>query len=299
MAAVLDPVDGTVERLVSWPELPAPDTDASWTYFPQAPASTEQVWAQPGSGGPVALLGTDGLVHASYVVGNRLCAVTEAGAWCAPQLRRQDLADTADTPPRVPLLPERLLLVRPDGTTRAVTVDHPVREVWSSKGGVHVRVDVEPWTRRHLGGRTWELNYEQSWLHLPPEVSIPDALTVSEHGGAAPSVPPLCSDGRRWGSPWHDRAEEGSEGPVAGGMCWRAGWDPDVGEQRHVVATGHDRIDGSRRCGVELGAGTVVALAGSPRWLWVALLRGGRVAPAVGGTVELVRVDTVGDSTHR
>jgi hypothetical protein len=120
VAAVLDPGGGVVEQLVSWPELPPPPvTLTPWHDGWRVLGSPAGLWVQPFLGGPVALIGIQGLRRAFYSAGLRLGGVTDAGAWCGPQRRnrREHLRQ-----------PEDILLLSTEGDTRPSTEDQLVEQ---------------------------------------------------------------------------------------------------------------------------------------------------------------------------
>lgn len=304
VAAVLDPLGGTVERVVSYRELPAPPvTFASWYEGLRVLGTDAGIWVQPFPGGPIGLLTGTGLAHVSHGAGTRLQVVTESGAWCAPLPRGQDIADTAKTRPKLPLNPTELLHIRPDGTVARPVVDRPVRTLRAGADGVYALLDVEPWTRHHLGADHWDLVYEQKWIRLaPPETARPMYRADDLPATAEPAMPARRTAGLLGaGSPWHAPPHEGNRGLPAGGLRWAFGWDRDG--QRHrgkrqAVATGHDPGDNTEYHRVSLGAGMVDAAAVAEPYLWVAIRRRAGSPPYSGGPVELSRIDTRDGSTE-
>lgn len=268
VAAALDSDSGAVRRLVSWSELPAPPATGpdGWRVF----GSAAGLWVQPFREGPVALIGTEGVVQAYYTAGLGLCGATSAGAWCGPRRSRDELV-------RRPERPEQVLCLSPDGRTSTVMVDRPIRTLCTTSEGLYVRVrDVR------VGGDAAE-----SWLHLPTGASAPTWLTRAEHGDASPPA------GRPGGS-WHAPPAGNVEAPQAGGLRWEAGWPEDAHDSHHVepevVATGHAPGDGGERLRVALGPGRVLALTALGEHVWLALRRAPELT-SCGGPVELIRVD--------
>ena len=279
VAAVLDPASGTVERVVSWPELPPPDAVRARVF-----GSDSGVWVQPCAGGPVALIGSEGLVRAGYSAGLRLAGVTEAGAWCGPSPNRSPRR-LVQRPPE----PEDVLCIQPDGTARRVTVDRPVGELRTTSEGLYVRVDADPWNP----GRLEDAGHEPVWLHLPADASPPERLTRADHGDADPPPRPApMLPGNPGPGGWHFPAEvPGREDAVAGGLRWVVGWADGHRTDPPVLATGHDPSSGDERQRVLLGNGQAVALAAWGDFLWVALRRTRRKIPDRDAAVELLRVD--------
>ena len=274
VAAVLDPVEARLERVVSYPELPAPPvTFAPWFDGWRVLGSSAGLWVQPSRDGPVTLINEGGLVHASYSAGTRLQQATTAGAWCAPQFVAQSVPDATTTSPQRPLRPTRLLLIRPDGTPLTLAVDRPVHELRADVDGVYASV------------------YEgQKWIRLS---SADTSVRVDEQANVTPPASParLCNGTSGPGSPWHTPPFNGDGGPLAGGMRWEFGWDRQRRGEQLAVATGHDPNTNDEQQRVELGSGRVLAVAPIGICLWIAVRRSRWFSPSVRGSVELSSID--------
>lgn len=266
VAAVLDLGSGTLRRLVSWSELPAPPATGpdGWRIF----GSTAGLWVQPSREGPVALISTEGMVQAYYTAGLGLCGATAAGAWCGPRRSRDELM-------RRPEKPEKVLCLSSDGRTSTVMVDRPIRTLRTTSEGLYLRV------RDERG------DAEENWLHLPTGASAPTWLTRAEHGDARPSASSP-------GGPWRTPPGSNIEAPQAGGLRWAAGWPQDAHDSHHgereVVATGHAPGDGGELLRIRLGRGHVLALTTGGEHVWLALRRAPE-AISCGSPVELISLD--------
>lgn len=282
VAAVLDPGSGTVQRTVRWPQLPPPPVTNNRSDGWRILGADAGLWVQPYPAGPVALIGMDGLVRADYVAGRRLCGVTPAGAWCGPQPRNRH--KLAKRPPKS----EEILCLTPEGILRAVTVDRPVGQLCTAAGGIYVRVRADPTERPGSLPPMGKPDPGETWLHLPAETPLPERLTRTEHGDAEPPSKP---DGFGPGSPWHSPAGiPGPDAEEAGGLRWKVGCDLERPDTFPVIATGHDRDDGSEHRRVELDSGRVLARTGWGEDLWIAIRRVRPEIPDRHAAVELLRV---------
>lgn len=244
------------------------------------------LWVQPYPGGPVGLVGTEGLVRAFYSAGLRLAGVTPAGAWCGPHRGRRELVQR---PPE----PEQVLCLDPDGITRAVTVDRSVGELYVADGGLYGRVRADPTERPESLPPLGKPDPGEVWLHLPAASGLPDRLTRAEHGDATPPARPApMLPGTPGPGSWHSPEEvPGVRDALAGGWRWAVGWDGERPGQPPVLATGHDPLNGKEHRRVQLGAGQPAALAEWGDSLWIALRRTRRDLPDRHAPVDLMRLD--------
>lgn len=168
VAAVLDPGSAAVERTVSWPQLPAPPVTNNRSDGWRILGAEAGLWVQPYQAGPVALIGTGGLVRADYVADRRLCGATPAGAWCGPRSRNR--RRLVERPPE----PEEILCLTPEGSIRTVTVDRPVGQLCTAAGGVYVRVRADPTERPSRLPPMGKPDPGEVWLHLPAGRPLPE-----------------------------------------------------------------------------------------------------------------------------
>lgn len=182
VAAVLDTATAVPAGLVSWPEVPAgPAPDERCVL-----RASDGLWTQQ-PGGPVVLIGAEGLRSAHHVSDLRLGAVSAHGAWSAPAPRAQDSAATQDAPPRRLRDRDQLRLARPGHVTRTVAVDAAVRSIRSVGDDLFVEIENGDWSRRPLGTPTrWELVSDLSWLRLGADQAIPSTLNSAKYGHDAP-----------------------------------------------------------------------------------------------------------------
>lgn len=289
VAAVLEPHGGVVERLVSWPRLPAPPvSDSPWWDGWRVFGADEGLWVQPFVGGPVGRVEERGLVQASFSAGRRLCGVTAAGAWCGPQPRSRK--SLVQRPPQ----PEAVLRIARDGTTQVVTVDRPVGRLCTAGDGVYVCVRADPAEQAGELPPVGQFDPGEVWLHLPSEQPIPERLTRAEHGDASPPVrpKPLLPGNPAPGSPWHTSSPMGGHSAaLAAGLRWKVGWDPTRRFEPPVLVTGHHAASEVEQRRVRLEHGRVRALAGWGDFLWIAVQHGNRDVSDRGGPVSLLRLD--------
>lgn len=324
VAAVLDLDTGGVDRLVSWPQLPAA-ADHDWRGEWRVLSDGGGLWVQAGDG-PVARVTGDGTVTVATVRtttdtgGYRLAAAGRHGAWLVGPAPLQDIASSPDAPP-----PgrgwSRLLVAAPDGSVTAVTVQAPVVDVVGTDAGVYLLVESGRGTRRDLGVGHWDWVPEPLWLRVPWSAEVPTTLTVGSHLVEEPPVVPSSRvPGRLF--MWHPStdpedptaADPGADEP-AGAWRWRLGWDRTRNSFHRVsVATGHDPATGAERGRVALGEGSVRAVRGTRDALWVAVGRPRedglfphpgapaavlRVDPAAAVAIEILPADSVDVSAHR
>lgn len=289
VAAVLDPRSRAVERLVSWPRLPAPPVSNSpwwdgWRIF----GAPDGLWAQPFAGSPVAWIDTRGLVQASYSAGRRLCGATAAGAWCGPEPRNRHALVQR------PAEPEDVLCIQRNGTTRAVTVDRPIGRLSTADDEVYACVRADPTEQPDDLPPTGKPDTGEVWLRLPGEQPIPERLTRAEHGDASPPPrsEPLLPGNHAPGSPWHSAPPtSGRSAALAAGLRWKVGWDPAFRIDPPILATGHDSTSGTELHRVPLQHGRVRALAGWGDFLWIAVEHKRRDVSERTGPVSLLRLD--------
>ncbi len=149
VAAILDP-DGTVRRLVSWPELPPALRIEPWP-APRVCSDGSGLWTQQQSSGPLVRVGVDGVTTTAWTGGLLLAACGPDVVWCGPEPRRQELVDGPDPHPAGGGGTDRLLRVAADGACASVFVDRPVRALSTDAQGLLVQVDLDGWTLEHLG----------------------------------------------------------------------------------------------------------------------------------------------------
>lgn len=182
VAAVLDPDDGTVRRMVAWREVPpAPAADEGESRRVRSDGSG--LWTQQTASGPLVRVDLDGVGAAVWTGGLLLAACGPGVAWCAPAPPVQELVAGPDPLPLGGrLLGSRLLRVTADGACATVGTDGPGRAVRADEDGLLVEVDVEGWSLRPLGAGTAEVVRPTRWLRLPWDADLPRELTVAEHG---------------------------------------------------------------------------------------------------------------------
>lgn len=283
VAAVLEPESGTVEQLVSWRELPPPMASEVPGLGQRVLGSSAGLWVQPYDGGPVGLIGAEGLVLAGYCAGLRLSGTTSAGAWCGPRRKRRELVKR---PPE----PENVLCLGKDGTTRTVTVDRPIGELRTGPDGLYVRVRANPAEHDTDPPPLGKPDPGETWLHLRDDAPLPQRLSRSEHGDAAPAPrPDPILTGNPGPGTWH--SPDRTDRIVVGQLHWSVGWAQEPKVQPQVLATGHDRSTGAEHHRVHLGYGEAVAVAEQSDSLWVALRRTRPAIPARHAGVDLLRID--------
>ncbi|MEV6305614.1 hypothetical protein AB0M02_39790 [Actinoplanes sp. NPDC051861] len=270
VAALLDPRDGAVTRLVSWTGLPPPPAGESWRVL----AAGDDLWVQPGPGGPVARVDPEGGVHAGYSAGRRLVAADARGAWCVDSQNDQVLVSDPEEEPG-PLPGDQVIVVTGDGSVRRIEVDRPVRDVRAGGEAVHLVVDDEPHAVKPLGGSTWELTWRRAWMRVPPG-PLPESLRLADAEVGKPSLPHATVLGEHW---IHAEEPEGY-GVRAGDRRWVASSRP--GDDRFVVFGHAD--DGDPPARADAGPGQALAMVGTGTGVWISMRR-------PDGTVEVVRLD--------
>ncbi|PRY18368.1 hypothetical protein [Kineococcus rhizosphaerae] len=299
VAAVLDRRTGRVERVVSWPEVPAEPVPAPWPpprLLPDGPA----FWTHPHGEAPLVRIGPGGVELAVWTHGLRLAAVGPDGVWCVPPPPPQDVVRSADGRPSWGLHPAQLLHVAPGGQPRRTTVDAPVRAAQAEESGFFLALDAEPWHLEPLGADLHEVVWSTRWFRVPWHAPIGDELRdVAEPVAHGPE--PRTEDGRgthSWLDPWNAGADR--HGVRLEGARWGFGWRADAAAAaagRLVVLTHTSDGEPSRR--VDLGRGTTTSAAlvgrGGSERLVVAVRRDepGLLRPPV----DLLTVQRSGDVT--
>ncbi|WP_141216799.1 hypothetical protein [Rhodococcoides fascians] len=163
VAALLDPATGSLDRLVSWPELPA----ASRTL--DISSDEGGLWLHYRGADALARVTPDGLRHAEYIGGAALLTSGSIGAWCfRPGRARRDVAQSPDTPPlRRSYTGPQLLLAKPDGGTVAVTLRGHLITADFDETSLHLGVEHEPWSRTHSEPDGYAVTWTQSWVDVP------------------------------------------------------------------------------------------------------------------------------------
>jgi hypothetical protein len=270
VAAVLDPLAGSVRGVVSWSELP-PAPPGEVEPAPRVLGDGTSLWIQQQESGPLVRIDLDGAVTGVWTNGLLLGACGPRVAWCAPRPPSQELIHGKDAAPTRDLGPDRLLRVGVDGRCTVVGTEYPVRSVQAEPDGLMVRVDVDPWQLRHLGLDTYEVVRATRWLALPWDAPVPEELTVASHGvpdGQGPRVRPDDGQGVfNWYHPGveNDPLLEEAVPVAAAGLSWHLGWSMDLpsergGGVRRVLASAHDDTGAVVRQW-DLGDGTVLAVA--------------------------------------
>ncbi|MEV6348141.1 hypothetical protein [Actinoplanes sp. NPDC051851] len=274
VAALLDAATGVVRRLVSWPDLPPPPVDEQWRVLGWG----ADLWVQPGRGGPVARVTPDGEVYGGYSAGRWLYAVEARGAWCSDPPDQVLLSGPDEEPPE--LGSHRLFLVAPDGGSRYVDVDRPVRDIVVGEDAVYLEVDELPYTKHHIGCETFDVTWRSAWLKVPPGPVPEEELRLADHEVGDPRCRPMEKreipevgevditehcwplparpvDARSFADyqlacftgldrAWQD-VETGARGPLANGTSrWTASLSGDWPATELVLSFDHDDYPGLR-----------------------------------------------------
>ncbi|MFD0485308.1 hypothetical protein ACFQ46_22150 [Kineococcus sp. GCM10028916] len=297
VAAVLDLRTGKVERIVSWPEVPAEPVPTPWPpprLLPDGPS----FWTHPHGDAPLVRIGPDGVELAVWTHGLRLSAVGPDGVWCVPSPPPQDIVRTADGRPSWGLQPAQLLHVGRGGRPRRTNVDAPVRAAQAEESGFFVALDDEPWHLEPLGADLHEVVWSTRWFRIPWGAEIGDELRdVAEPVEHGPEV--RTEDGRgthSWLDPWSAGADR--HGVRLEGARWGFGWRADgmAAAAGHLVALVHN-AEGNPLRRIDLGRGTTTSAAlvgtGPAERLTVAVRRD--VPGALRAPVDVLTVQRGGD----
>ncbi|MEW1958693.1 hypothetical protein [Kineococcus sp. NPDC059986] len=299
VAAVLDHRTGRLERVVSWPQVPAEPVPTPWPpprLLPDGPA----FWTHPHGEAPLVRIGPDGVELAVWTHGLRLAAVGPGGVWCAPPPPAQDVVRSVDGRPGWGLHPAQLLHVARGGTPRLTTVPAPVRAAQAEDTGFLLALDAEPWHLEPLGADLHEVVWSTAWFRVPWGAAVGgELLDVAE---PLPEGPPVRTEDGRGTHSWLDPWATGQDrhGVRLEGARWGFGWraDGDAATGGELVALTHN-ADGNPLRRIPLGRGTTTSAAlvgtGSAERLVVAVRRDapGELRPPV----DLVTVHRSGDVT--
>lgn len=280
VAAVLDPADGTVRRLVSWTELSPPPPGHSMT----ARVDDDALWVQNGPGDPLLRVQVDGVRTAVWTAGSSLAAAGRSSAWCVSPPAPQEILHGAGAAPVGWGGAGTLVRADADGRVHRVHTDRPVRGLHTAADALWVQLDVEPWTLRELGEEAFEVAWSSRWVPLSWGGDLPEQVVAASGQETAPvgAVADFAGDGF-----WHTRACDPDGSPErgaavhAGGWTWRAGWgrtDDGAGTERRAVAVASPNSGG---VGAGDGPTRVVDLGG---------ITGGRVVAATAAGERLAVV---------
>lgn len=282
MAAILTP--GAEPRLVAWPELPP-----SRTLHPWPPSRVlddgECLWAQSESGGPAVRVGPDGVRLCAWTDGLWLAATGPGVAWFSTRPPDQEIVYGSAAAVARHDVVDRLVRIDAAGHRDLVDVGSRVHAVQSGAGALYVLAESTGHTLNDLGCDTYEVDRATTWLALPWDAPVPELLTPVEHG--APQAPGLDrDDGGRQGSPWLDNAT-----PVtAGGLSWRAGWEPTAPSRVRIALVTAHCADGSLAGRWVLGEGRVLAVVARAAGVALSVARPSGAAPGA-GPAEVLTLD--------
>lgn len=297
VAAVLDPHDGAVRRVVSWPDLPPPAVEARSRRTVLDDGTS--LWVQEESGGPVARVTTGGTAATGLVDGSddpsvrqSLALCRNGVAWCASTATGYEVLDR-DAPPFEPTRRGQLQRVDADGRVHTVVLDRGVREVRESPQGLLVAAVGDDVHRRpRWDGDRDRVGHGTRWYLLPWHVSPPFSLT--ERFALPAGFQPPARD-----APASLVTQSvAGYGPVArsGGLEWfaRPSPPPSGGDRswtRPVVTA--QRHDGSEVASWDLGGGWLDAVTARGTRLTVAFARrsAASTSPVVRHPTEVLALD--------
>ncbi|MEW1959198.1 hypothetical protein [Kineococcus sp. NPDC059986] len=231
VAAVLDPVEGRVRRLVSWTELPPPPPGEPMT----ARVDAEALWVQNSPGGPLLRLQVGVDAVAVWTDGLTLAAAGRSSAWCTSAPPVQEIVHGADAAPVGWGGSGTVLRADADGRVQRVHTNRPVRGVRTTAQALWVQLDVEPWSLRSLGAGTYEVCWSSRWVPLPWDGDLPEQLTAAEGQEQVPagSTRASAGDGLWPGYAYDpDSSVESGLAVRSGEWTWRLGWDGNDGGRR-------------------------------------------------------------------
>ncbi|WP_432482919.1 hypothetical protein [Kineococcus esterisolvens] len=195
VAAVLDPRDGRVRRVVSWPAVPPPAVHAR----PVVLGDGTSLWVQQESGGPVVRIGTDGIAAAGWVGGptdhaarQRLAACGPGVAWCATPAPEAEYVRRGEQP-RTFLGFGQLRRVDADGRVLTVAMDRGVQALHASPQGLLVAAVGDGYGLRRWDETQDRVNRDTRWYLLPWQEEPPRSLT-DEHALPQGFEPPPADD---------------------------------------------------------------------------------------------------------
>ncbi len=280
VAAILTP--DRAPRLVSWTQLPPSHRPEPWPPG-RVLDDGECLWAQSEQGGPLVRIGPEGVRLCAWTDGLWLAAAGAGAAWCSAGPPPQELVVGSDATPAPREEVGSLLRLDASGRSDTLEVESPVHHVQPGPDSLFVLVESGEHTLRHLGCEDYEVDRATTWLALPWDAPLPQALRVDEH--RAPVAPTRrWADGGQQESPWHDLASTPVE---AHARCWRAGQDPVRRDgEPQVLVTAH-ADDGSLTDRWDLGAGQVRALIAHGDGVALSIVRRWR-APGDGGRPQVL-----------
>ncbi|MCI2237744.1 hypothetical protein MN205_04480 [Kineococcus sp. TRM81007] len=305
VAAVLDPGDGQVRRVVSWARLPPrPPVPISPCAVPAVVrADAEALWVQNHRGGPLARVGVGGVEVVAWVGDRCLVAAAGTSAWCTLGRYGSEVVPVARA------VEEggsgSLVRVDADGRVQTVHTGAPVRDVRTSGQVAWVRLDVAPLPLRQddtggSGGR--QVRWSSRWVPLPVTGDLPEQVRAGAGQEEEPEVPEehRVVDGR-----WHGHRYDphGQRGVAAAGYLWRLGRRDDesgggAGRGGAVAGSTVAAAFGVRSasavaaepvCTVELGARWVRAAA--PAGDALAVVASSRAVTAAGAGWHVLALD--------
>ena len=208
VAAVLDPRDGRVRRVLSWRALPAPAVHAR----PVVLGDGTCLWVQQDPGAPVVRIdpdaidpngtgtGTDGIAAAGWVGGQdvdpaslqRLAACAPGVAWCATPAPQAEYVRHGERP-RPFLGFGRLQQVHADGRVLSVVMDRGVQELRASPEGLLVGAVGDGYGLRRWDESEDRVHRDTRWYLLPWQQEAPPSLG-QEHALPLGFEPPPADD---------------------------------------------------------------------------------------------------------
>ncbi len=249
-----------------------------WAGTPPAPAGSSRVAVadgagfavQDGAGAPVVRVAADGGVRVHQAPGLTLRAAHRGDLWLTGGgtvvVPRGVLGEPF--PPPLSLGEGLVVGIRPDGSRRELTVDHPVVTVAPQPRGLAVTVSEQPVSIDGPGhtSHTYPTSTVLvSWDDRSPRPRIADLPAVP-----APQLPT-----RLWR--WHSDDPDFLRAHAVDrlGLLWSAGWRrTGSAPDRPLLLTGHDPVTLEKRVRVDLGIGDVLDLAVVDPEVWVAVRRG-------------------------
>ncbi|WP_369054900.1 hypothetical protein [Kineococcus terrestris] len=271
VAAVLDPADGGLRRLVSWTRLPPPPPGRAAVVR----ADDEALWVQNDPRGPLLRVPVEEPGTAVWAGGLTLSVAAGSSAWCTSVPPAQEIVHGAGAAPVGWAGMGTLLRADADGRVQRVVTDHPLRGLRTGAEAVWAQLDVEPWSLRELGAGAHEVVWSSRWVPLPRTGDLPEQVNAEDGQEAVPDDTVLehVGDGFWHGYAFDPRSSVDSGTAVrAGRWTWRTGRyvsegdDPDSG--RRVVAAAFPTPGGvgaGGAGGAGAGAAGLIDLAGDAR----------------------------------
>ncbi|NAZ74303.1 hypothetical protein GTQ99_02535 [Kineococcus sp. T13] len=199
LAAVLDPHDGQVRHVVTWPAVPPPQVHAR----PVVLGDGTSLWVQPHPGGPVVRIGLDGVAAAGWVGGpshplarQHLAACGPGAAWCATAAPEAEYVRRGEQP-RTFLGYGQLQRVDAEGRVLTVAMDRGVQALRASPEGLLVAAVGDGHGLRRWDETQDRVSRDTRWYLLPWKLpwnqEPPQALT-EDHALPRTFQPPPADD---------------------------------------------------------------------------------------------------------